>query len=185
MLGDQAPAQVAHDARLPGDPGVEPAVGLDGLPQHVGVDVDLRRDQPYLAYAALFTEGAPGRVVTRTAGDCLSRLEVLLEQVHVSLDLVEHCLSVLGSMAPGPVNQRLPKVLKVPEGETYVATENPLGFNGYFLVSRGEKTPWRLKLRSASFSNVQVLREMLPGCLVADMVSVLGSMFFVVGDIDK
>ena len=150
-----------------------------------GLDVDLRRDEPYLAYADLFGEDGPGRVVTRTAGDCLARLEVLLEQVHVSLDLVEHCLAVLGSMAAGPVNQRLPKVLKVPEGETYVATENPLGFNGYYLVSRGEKTPWRLKLRSASFNNVQVLTELLPGTLVSDMVAILGSTFFVVGDVDK
>jgi NADH-quinone oxidoreductase subunit D len=60
-----------------------------------------------------------------------------------------------------------------------------LGINGYYLVSKGEKTPWRLKLRSASFNNIQVLGEMLPGALVADMVAILGSMFFVVGDIDK
>lgn len=162
------------------------AYGVSGpIARASGVDVDLRRDAPYLAYAELYAPGGPGRVVTRAAGDSLARLEVLLEQVHVSLDLAEACLDRLGSLPQGPVNQRLPKVLKVPEGETYVATENPLGFNGYFLVSRGEKTPWRLKLRSASFSNVQVLREILPGCLVADMVSVLGSMFFVVGDVDK
>jgi len=162
------------------------AYGVSGpIARASGVDVDLRRDAPYLAYGELFGPGGPGRVVTRTAGDSLARLEVLLEQVHVSLDLAEACLDRLGSLPQGPVNQRLPKVLKVPEGETYVATENPLGFNGYFLVSRGEKTPWRLKLRSASFSNVQVLREILPGALVADMVSILGSMFFVVGDVDK
>jgi NADH-quinone oxidoreductase subunit D len=162
------------------------AYGVSGpIARASGVDVDLRRDAPYLAYAELYAPGGPGRVVTRTAGDSLARLEVLLEQVHVSLDLAEACLDRLETLPQGPVNQRLPKVLKVPEGETYVATENPLGFNGYFLVSRGEKTPWRLKLRSASFSNVQVLREILPGCLVADMVSVLGSMFFVVGDVDK
>ena len=162
------------------------AYGVSGpIARASGVDVDLRRDAPYLAYGELFTDGGPGRVVTRAAGDSLARLEVLLEQVHVSLDLADACLDRLTALPAGPVNQRLPKVLKVPEGEHYVATENPLGFNGYFLVSRGEKTPWRLKLRSASFSNVQVLREMLPGCLVADMVSVLGSMFFVVGDVDK
>ncbi len=69
----------------------------------------------------------------------------------------------------------------MPEGHTYAWTESPLGINGYYLVSRGEKTPWRLKLRSASFNNIQVLREMLPGHLVADMVAILGSMFFVVG----
>jgi NADH-quinone oxidoreductase subunit D len=150
-----------------------------------GVDMDLRRDEPYLAYAELFGPGGPGRVVTRTAGDCLARLEVLLEQVHVSLDLAEACVDRLGSLPRGPVNVRLPKVLKVPEGDLYTATENPLGFNGYYLVSRGEKTPWRLKLRSASFNNISVLGEVLPGNLIADMVAILGSMFFVVGDVDK
>jgi NADH-quinone oxidoreductase subunit D len=150
-----------------------------------GVDLDLRRDDPYLAYAELFGPGGPGRVVTRTEGDSLARLEVLLEQTHVSLDLADACVDRLRTLPPGPVNQRLPKVLKVPEGERYTATENPLGINGYHLVSRGEKTPWRLKLRSASFGNVQVLSRVLPGCLVSDMVSVLGSMFFVVGDVDK
>ena len=130
-------------------------------------------------------KGGPGRVVTRQAGDCLARLEVLLEQTRVSLDLAEACLDRLIQLKPGPINVRLPKVLKVPEGQIYTATENPLGFNGYYLVSRGEKTPWRLKLRSASFNNVSVLTEMLPGQLISDMVAILGSMFFVVGDVDK
>ncbi len=150
-----------------------------------GLDIDLRRDAPSLAYAELFGPSGPGRVVTRTEGDCLARLEVLLEQVRVSLDLADACVDRLATLPAGPINQRLPKVLKVPEGEIYVATENPLGFNGYYLVSRGEKTPWRLKLRSASFNNVQVLSHMLPGQLVSDMVAILGSMFFVVGDVDK
>ena len=124
-------------------------------------------------------------VVTRTAGDCLARFECLLEQAHVSLDLADACVDRLRSLPPGPINVRLPKVLKVPEGSTYAWTENPLGINGYYLVSRGEKTPWRLKLRSASFNNVQALSELLPGTLIADMVAILGSMFFVVGDVDK
>ncbi|RAY15356.1 NADH-quinone oxidoreductase subunit D [Actinomadura craniellae] len=145
-----------------------------------GVDFDLRRDEPYLAYGDLDV-----RVVTRTEGDCLARFECLLDQVHASLDLADTCLTRLADLPPGPINQRLPKVLKVPQGHTYAWTENPLGINGYYLVSRGEKTPWRLKLRSASFNNIQVLSEMLPGTLVADMIAILGSMFFVVGDIDK
>jgi NADH-quinone oxidoreductase subunit D len=150
-----------------------------------GVDLDLRRDEPYLAYAELFRPGGPGRVVTRTAGDSYSRFEVLLEQVKVSLDLADACVAQLRALPRGPINLKLPKVLKVPEGHTYCWTENPLGLNGYYLVSRGEKTPWRLKLRSASFNNVAVLPELLRGCLVADMVAILGSMFFVVGDVDK
>ena len=150
-----------------------------------GLDVDLRRDEPYLAYAELFGEGGPGRVVTREAGDCYARLEVLAEQIEVSLDLVEACTARLRELGEGPVSSRLPKKLKVPAGEHWFAAENPLGFNGYYLVSRGDTVPHRLKLRSASFNNVQVLSEMLPGTVVADMVAILGSMFFVVGDIDK
>ena len=162
------------------------AYGVSGpIARASGVDLDLRRDEPYLAYADLFTEGGPGRVVTRSAGDCLARLQVLIEQVHVSLDLAAACTDRLRGLPPGPVNVRLPKVLRVPEGHRYTWTENPLGLNGYYLVSRGDKTPWRLKLRSASFNNVQVLSRLLPGCLIADMVAILGSMFFVVGDVDK
>jgi NADH-quinone oxidoreductase subunit D len=157
--------------------------GVSGpIARAAGVDFDLRRDEPYLAYGEL---ADVLRVPTRTEGDCLARFECLLEQVYVSLDLAEACVDRLASLPQGPINQRLPKVLKVPEGHTYAWTENPLGINGYYLVSRGEKTPWRLKLRSASFNNMQVLTEMLPGNLVADMIAILGSMFFVVGDIDK
>jgi NADH-quinone oxidoreductase subunit D len=157
--------------------------GLSGpIARAAGVDMDLRRDEPYLAYGELQDVL---RVVSSDAGDCFARFSVLREQVHVSLDLAEACVDRLERLPAGPINQRLPKVLKVPEGFTYAWTENPLGLNGYFLVSRGEKTPYRLKLRSASFNNVQVLGEMLRGQLVADMVAILGSMFFVVGDVDK
>ena len=147
-----------------------------------GVDFDLRRDEPYLAYGEL---AAVLRVVTRADGDCLARFECLLEQVGASLELADACASRLAVLPPGPLSARLPKVFKVPEGHAYAWTENPLGINGYFLVSRGGKTPWRLKLRSASFSNVQVLAELLPGSRVADLPAILGSMFFVVGDMDR
>ena len=157
--------------------------GVSGpIARAAGVDFDLRRDEPYLAYGEL---ADVLRVPTRTEGDCLARFECLLEQVYVSLDLADACVARLAELPQGPINVRLPKVLKVPEGHTYAWTENPLGINGYYLVSRGEKTPWRLKLRSASYNNMQVLAELLPGNLVADMIAILGSMFFVVGDIDK
>jgi NADH-quinone oxidoreductase subunit D len=162
------------------------AYGVSGpIARASGVDFDLRRDEPYLAYPQLFRPGGRGRVVTRKEGDCYARFSVLSEQVSVSLDMADACVDQLRSLPAGPINMRLPKVLKVPEGHTYCWTENPLGINGYYLVSRGEKTPWRLKLRSASFNNIAVLPELLAGCLIADMVAILGSMFFVVGDIDK
>jgi NADH-quinone oxidoreductase subunit D len=147
-----------------------------------GVDFDLRRDEPYLAYGDL---AGVLRVVTRAEGDCLARFECLLDQTAASLDLADACASRLAALPPGPLTARIPKVFKVPEGHIYVWTENPLGLGGYYLVSRGGKTPWRLKVRSASFSNVAVLPEVLPGHRLRDLVAVVGSLFFVVGDMDR
>ena len=161
------------------------AYGVSGpIARASDVDFDLRRDEPYLAYESLLADGVM-RVTTRTEGDCYARFGLLLDQVAVSLDIAEACIDRLRSLDRGPINVRLPKILKAPEGSTYAWTENPLGINGYYLVSRGEKTPWRMKLRTASFNNIAVLPEVLNGCVVADMVAILGSMFFVVGDIDK
>jgi NADH-quinone oxidoreductase subunit D len=142
-----------------------------------GVDLDLRRDDPYLAYGDLDVP-----VVLGTGGDAWERFRVLLDQVYGSLDLAEQCLDRLPA---GEVNVRLPKTVRAPEGATYVWTENPLGAMGYYLVSRGERTPYRLAMRTASFNNVSALPAVLPGTRVADLVPVLASLFFVVGDIDK
>ena len=142
-----------------------------------GVDVDLRRDDPYLMYDALDVP-----VVTGVDGDVLTRFRCLLDQVAVSLDLSDSCLDRL---PPGPVNVRLPKSVRAPEGATYCWTENPLGAMGYYLVSRGATTPWRLAMRTASFNNISVLPVMLPGVRLADLPIVLASMFFVIGDVDK
>jgi len=155
-----------------------PAYGVSGpVARASGFDLDLRRDDPYLVYPELELT-----VVVGATGDCHERFRCLLDSLHVSLDLVEQCLDRLPA---GPIDVKLPKTVRAPEGHAYVWTENPLGVNGYYLVSRGEKTPWRLKLRTASFNNVAVLPEIVGGCVVADLVAILGSMFFVVGDIDK
>ncbi len=142
-----------------------------------GFDLDLRRDDPYLAYPELDL-----RVVVGVAGDCHERFLVLLDTLHVSLDLVEQCLDQLPA---GPIDVKLPKTVRAPEGHTYVWTENPLGAMGYYLVSHGQPTPYRLAMRTASFNNVSALSAILPGTRVADLVIVLASMFFVTGDIDK
>jgi len=159
--------------------------GVSGpLARASGVDLDLRRDDPYLAYEELRRDGVL-RVPTRTEGDAHARFALLMEQLEVALDLVDSCVDRLASLPTGPVNVPLPKNLRPPEGSTYAWTENPLGINGYYLVSRGDRTPWRLKLRTASFNNVSALPAVLAGCRTADLVTVLGSMFFVVGDVDK
>ena len=165
------------------DRDVAASYGVSGpVARASGLDLDLRRDEPYLAYADL---ADVLRVPTRSQGDALARVEVLLDQVRVSLDLVDACADVLRAHEPGPIHVRLPKVVRAPEGHTYVWTENPSGINGYLLVSRGEKTPWRLKIRSASYANVAALGAMLPGAALGDVVTILASTFYVVGDIDR
>jgi NADH-quinone oxidoreductase subunit D len=146
-----------------------------------GADADLRRDDPYLAYGDLGF-GTRFPVVTRREGDCFARYACLVEQVRVSLDLADACLDALPG---GPVDVRLSKNVRAPEGHVYCWTENPLGVNGYYLVSRGERTPYRLKLRTASFNNVAALPRLLPGVLLRDLAAVLASLFFVTGDLDK
>ncbi|HEY3479350.1 MAG TPA: NADH-quinone oxidoreductase subunit D, partial [Streptomyces sp.] len=92
------------------------AFGVSGpIARASGVDFDLRRDEPYLAYGEL---GGTLKVITRTEGDCLARFEVLLAQTHNALDLADACLDRLAELPQGPINQRLPKVLKAPEGHT-------------------------------------------------------------------
>lgn len=158
------------------------AYGVSGpIARASGVDFDLRRDEPYLAYGEI----GPITVPVRTEGDAFARFATLFDQTGIALDLADACIAQLRTMPEGPVNVRLPKILKAPEGETYAWTENPLGLNGYYLVSRGDKTPWRLKLRSASFNNISALPSIVAGCKVSDLVAILGSMFFVIGDIDK
>jgi NADH-quinone oxidoreductase subunit D len=142
-----------------------------------GSTVDLRRDSSYLAYPSLDVP-----LVTRQAGDAAARFACLLEQASVSFDLVLACLDQLPS---GPVDIKLPKYVRAPEGAAYTWTENPSGIAGCYLVSRGAVTPWRLALRTPSFNNVSALPAVLPGNRVADLPAILASFFFVVGDIDK
>ena len=164
---------------------VVPAYGVSGpVARASGVPVDLRHDEPYLAYGELASDGVL-RVSTDEAGDAYARFAVLLDEVAVGLDLVAACIDRMRGLPRGPVNVRLPKIVKAPEGATYAWTESPGGINGYYLVSRGEKTPWRMKLRTPGFNNAAALPHVVTGARVADLVPVLASLFFVIGDIDK
>ena len=169
------------------DPSLVPAYGLSGPVARASGD----RPRPATRRAVpgvRRTRGqrrTPGRDARRE-GDALAPLRGARRAVRRCPSTVaDACLDVLAGLPDGPVNLRLPKVLRVPEGETYTWTENPLGINGYYLVSRGERTPWRLKLRSASFNNVQVLEAMLPGQRLGDLATILQSMVYVLGDVDK
>lgn len=154
------------------------AYGVTGpIGRASGVDFDLRRDDPLPAYRSLdFTP------VVRTEGDAAARVRCMLDEVRLSVRLAAACLEQLPG---GPVNVRLPKAIKAPEGSVYTRVEAPLGTSGVHLSSRGEKTPWRLKLRTPSFNNVQALSALLPGTKVDDLPGVLSSFAVIVGDIDK
>jgi NADH-quinone oxidoreductase subunit D len=161
---------------------VEP-YGLSGpVARASGVELDLRRDAPYLGYGDL---SDVLRIPTRTAGDALARMTLLAEETQVALDLVDEAANRLDAAPAGPVSVRLPKALRVPEGEAYAWTEGPLGAAGYYVVSRGDRTPWRLKMRTPSFAHVQVLEAVLPGTRLEQLVTTLASLFFVVGDVDR
>jgi NADH-quinone oxidoreductase subunit D len=142
-----------------------------------GVTDDIRKDEPYLVYDRFdFT------VPVGTSGDCFDRFWVLVHEVVESARIVEQAIEGLPS---GPVMGKVPRVIQAPEGEVYVRAENPLGELGFYLASDGDRRPYRLKIRTPSFNNVSVLPEVLRGTFVADMIAILGSFFFVLGDIDR
>jgi len=146
-----------------------------------GVHLDLRRQQPYLGYAELAALIDPPGAVT---GDAQARLTVLAEELISSSRLVDACLQRLSQLG-GPVAVKLGKIIRLPEGEGYAAVEAPLGIAGVYLSSRGEKTPWRLKLRTPSFANIAGLESLLLGVDVTSLEATLASVGYVVGDVDK
>ena len=142
-----------------------------------GIDMDVRKDEPYLVYDQFDFE-----VSSAPNGDCFDRFWVLVHEVVESAKIVEQAIEGIPS---GPILGKVPRVVQIPEGEAYIRTENPLGELGFYLVSDGDKKPYRMKIRTPSYNNVSALPAVLKGTLVADMIAILGSFFFVLGDIDR
>ena len=94
-------------------------------------------------------------------------------------------VQMLDRIPSGPIMAKVPRIIKVPEGETYVATENPLGEMGYYVVSKGGLGPFRCKIRTPSFSNVSIVPWVLRGVFVPDVITILASLYFILGDIDR
>jgi NADH-quinone oxidoreductase subunit D len=155
------------------------AYGCSGPVLHAsGIAMDPRKDEPYEKYGEVEFDVPVG-----TTGDSYDRLWVLVQRMWESCKIVEQCMDRLP--AGQYISPSLPKKIKAPEGEIYLRTENPLGLMGYYVVGDGGEYPYRLKMRTASFSNVSMLPAMLPGTLVPDLIAILGSVFFVVGDVDR
>ncbi len=143
-----------------------------------GVDWDLRRDEPSpLAWSEI-----DWKVWTHPDGDSFSRYWVRLQETREASLMVE---KLLDNLPAGPIMAKVPRIIKVPEGESYVQTENPLGAMGYYVVSKGELTPFRVKIRTASFSNMSITPWLLEGVYVPDIATILASLYFILGDIDR
>jgi NADH-quinone oxidoreductase subunit D len=143
-----------------------------------GIDWDLRRDSDIgLAHGEV-----DWRVWTHPDGDSFSRYWVRMQETRESARMV---LQMLDGLPSGPVMAKVPRIIKVPPGEVWVNTENPLGEMGYYVISKGATGPFRVKIRSASFSNVSVLPWLLKGVYVPDIITILASLYFILGDIDR
>jgi NADH-quinone oxidoreductase subunit D len=167
-----------------------------------GVPLDLRRATPYLFYNDL-----DFKVVSYKEGDCLARYFVRVDEMRESAKMVRQ---ILDKMPSGEVSLNNPKKvlpkkgevysrmeelihdfmiinfgINPPVGEIYSAVENPKGELGFYLVSKGEGHPWKCKIRSPSFVNLQAVPKLISGYLVSDVVAIIGSLDPVMGEADK
>jgi NADH-quinone oxidoreductase subunit D len=167
-----------------------------------GVDWDLRRDQPYSGY-----ENYDFDVIVEDGCDTWARYVARLKEMHESCKIIHQALDKL---KPGPVLADAPKIVLPPKqdtvntieglihhfkiisegfkpdvGEVYVGVENPKGEVGFYLVSDGSPRPYRMKIRPASFINLQALPKMCEGSMIADVVAVIGTLDIVLGEIDR
>jgi len=162
---------------IPADIGLQ--YGLSGANIRAsGVDWDVRRDNPCgLAY-----DQVDWKVWTHPDGDSFSRFWVRLQETREATKIVDQLLDTIPA---GPVMAKVPRIIKVPAGEAYVETENPLGVMGYYVVSKGDLVPYRVKIRSASFNNMSISPWLLKGVYVPDIITILASLYFILGDIDR
>jgi NADH-quinone oxidoreductase subunit D len=146
-----------------------------------GLGNDLRLSTNYLNYQQLDIT----KPTVYHDGDAYSRFLALIDQVELSNTLIANIWPHLESTVGTDVNVVLPKVVRAPEGNSYSWVDGPTGINGWYLVSAGDKTPWRLKLRSASFNNFQALVPTLVGHRLDQLPAAISSMFIVIGDLDR
>jgi NADH-quinone oxidoreductase subunit D len=167
-----------------------------------GVEHDLRRANPYLVYKDLDFD-----VPTYEGGDCLARYYVRMAEIQESIKIVRQVLENIpaGEVKAGQPKQVLPKKDRVykkmeelihdfmlinfgvnpPVGEIYHAVEAPKGELGFYIYSNGEGQPWRLKIRSPSFVNLQSLSPMMKGAMISDVVAIIASLDPIMGEADK
>ena len=143
-----------------------------------GVPRDVRKDEPYAAYDEVEFDVPIG-----DRGDTYDRYLVRLEEFRQSTRIIRQGIE---GLPEGPFIGKVPRLIKPPAGETYHAIESPKGEIGFFIVSDGRSTnPYRFRVRSPSFCNLQALPRLIRGHLVADVVALIGSIDIVLGEVDR
>jgi NADH-quinone oxidoreductase subunit D len=143
-----------------------------------GVPRDVRKDEPYAAYDEFEFDVPIG-----DRGDTYDRYLVRLEEFRQSIRIIRQGIE---GLPEGPFIGKVPRLIKPPAGETYHAIESPKGEIGFFIVSDGRSTnPYRFRVRSPSFCNLQALPRLIRGHLVADVVALIGSIDIVLGEVDR
>lgn len=155
-----------------------------------GLAYDLRKVDGYSVYPELDFEVPIGKGEMGTKGDCWDRYWVRTQEVAQSLKLIDQCLDKLEKdhrrhEAFDPRGACPPKA-RPPKGEFYSRAENPKGELGFYFIMEGKKdVPFRCKVRGPSFSNLSVLPEISRGVLLADLIAIIGSIDFVLGEVDR
>lgn len=147
-----------------------------------GVAWDLRKVDPYSGYEEFEFDIPVGKGEEGVVGDCWNRYMVRMREMEESVKIIRQ---VIAKMQPGSIMAKVPKVLRLPKGEVYMRTECPRGELGYHIISDGEKTPYRLKVKSPCFTHTSMLGEMGPGQMIADFVATIGSIDIVLGEVDR
>lgn len=154
------------------------AIGLSGPAlRGSGVAWDVRKARPYAAYAEMDFDVPVG-----DNGDTYDRYLVRLEEMRQSCRIIGQAIE---KMPDGAVNAKLPKIIRPPVGDYYHSIEGPKGEIGCYLVSDGTSQPLRCRVRPPSLINLQALRQMCLGHLVADVVAIIGTLDIVLGEIDR
>ena len=147
-----------------------------------GIDFDLRRDDPYSIYNKFDWKVCTGEGERGTVGDCWDRYMVRAREMEQSLNIIEQALA---QIPEGDVASAIPKRIRPNPGEIYCRTESPRGEVGFYLISDGTGSPYRLKARAPAFVNLSVASEICRGTMIADVVAILGSVDIVLGEVDR
>jgi len=147
-----------------------------------GVKWDLRKNDSYSVYDKLDFEIPIGAGKKGTVGDCWDRYMVRIHEMEQSVNIIEQAVDKLPT---GDVQAALPKRIRPDAGETYARTETPKGELGYYIVSDGSATPFRIKVKSPCFVNLSALPAISRGAMIADLVAILGSIDIVLGEVDR